>query len=818
MQDPHGRRGWLMTFNRLDCRSLLMSIAVAWMGTVSMARAENGAAVEPAHSLWQMPLMFEELEDGGGRFMCRGTGYGVFVSPGEAAIILNQGRPPDPAAFRAGRGGVPGEGPRNEQSVIRLKLRGSNQQPQAAGLEEVPTRLNYLLGNDPNRWRRSKPAYSRVRYAEVYPEIDLVYYGNQRQLEFDFVVRPGGDPAVIQLDVTGSERVEIDAQGDLVMHTAAGPARQRKPVVYQDLAGHRRQVTARYVVSETEIPGSTSPRWTVGFAVGQYDQSKPLVIDPVLVYSGLLGGSGNDVGWSVAVDSGGNTVVVGTTLSLNFPVTNALYTNFSGNPTFPPNAPPRDVFVAKIDPSGTNLIFSTFLGGTQDDAAYAVALDSADNIYLAGQTDSTNFPVTLNALSTNIHGTNILGYYAYDAFMTKLDASGSTLLYSSYLGGTNTDVGVGVAVDDAREVYVTGFTASPDFEFDNSMTGFFGGEYDAFLMKLSAVDRRVFYTVLWGGDADDRAQAVAVDPSHSAVVVGITDSYNFPVTGAFQTNYGGGDSDAFVTKWAPNGTNQIYSTYLGGYSADTGLNVAVDAAGRAFATGATASLNFPTNNALFRTNSGLVDAFVTELDPTGSTLVYSTYFGGTGVDEGWGIALGPDGSAYIAGNTTSTNLAITGRIQNGSLGLTNVLVFGLAPAGAAVQYSVALGGFGSSFGTDVALDADGNALVTGVSGSPSFPLLPSTNGLPHGSAATNAILAKIHPGALTLSAQAVGANGVAVTWPALFQYYAPQSINVIPATNLWTTLTNPPAVIGTNLVLVITNTTGNSFFRLAPRP
>jgi len=766
--------------------------------------------------IWKTPLIFEPAGDTG-RFFCRGSGYGVTLSAVESAIILEKSS--GPTGRQIGRGRTATARSEVERYRVRLRLQGSNPDAPAAGLEELPTRLNYLMGSDPSRWRRSQPAYARVRYSEVYPHIDLVYYGNQRRLEHDFIVHPGGDPARIRLEIDGAERVEIDAAGDLIMHTPAGTARQYKPVAYQEASGQRQPVEARYVLTEIPGIGAVWPRWNVEFEIGDYDPAVPLIIDPVLVYSGLLGGSGVDVGWSLAVDSLGNTVMVGTTLSTNFPVSNALDPEFNGDPALLPNAPPQDVFISKVDRSGTNLIFSTYLGGTGDDAAYSVVLDSSDNIYLAGQTDSTNFPVTLNAVSTNIYGTNLYGIYPYDAFLTKLDPGGSTLLYSTYLGGTNADIGVGVALDDARDAYVTGFTTSPGFGLIDSETPNFSGSFfHAFLTKVTARDSNVFYTIVWGGSGDDRPQAVAVDASHSAVVVGFTDSFNFPVNNALQTNNGGGTADAFVTKWGPSGTNRVYSTYLGGYYDDGAFNVTVDATGQTFVTGTTASPNFPVSQALFPTNNGLTDVFVSVLNAAGSSFVYSTYFGGSGVDESLGIALKPDGSAYVAGNTTSTNLLVTGRIQNAPLGLTNVLVFGLAPGGTSVVYSVALGGTGNSFGTDVALDADGNALVTGVSGSTAFPLLPSTNGLPNVPGATNVILAKIHPGDLRLSAQTDGAGAVALSWPELFRYYAPQSTNVIPATNAWTAVTNPPTLVGTNLVVTLTNTAGNSFFRLAPRP
>src|SRR5205807_41955 len=385
-------------------------------------------------------------------------------------------------------------------------------------------------------------------YDDLYPGIDLIYDGTQRHLEYDFVVRPGADPHRIALRLQGADRLEVDSQGDLVLHTAAGVIRQRKPAIYQEIGAVRKEIPGGYVLSGAQQRG---------FQVAAYDATRPLVIDPVLVYSTYLEGSVDDYGYGIAVDGSGNAYVTGYTVSTDFPTTaGAFQTTARGN---------NDAFVAKINPSGSALVYSTYLGGNANDNGYGIAVDGSGNAYVTGSTTSPDFPTTAGAFQPDYGGAPN-GGAPQDAFVTKINPSGTALVYSTYLGGNGADYGTGIAVDAQGSAYVTGYTFSSDF----------------------------------------------------------------PTTpGAFQTAKRG-NSSTFVTKFNPAGTALVYSTFLGGNggdgnisTSDVGNGITVDGSGSAYVTGSTASPDFPTTaGAVQPTFGGLEDAFVTKFNPTGTALVY----------------------------------------------------------------------------------------------------------------------------------------------------------------------------------------------------
>ena len=434
----------------------------------------------------------------------------------------------------------------------------------------------------------------------------------------------------------------MDARGDLLIHTDSGAIRQPKPLVYREQSGARKEIAGGYM-----LVGSRR----LGFHVGNYDQSKPLIIDPMLLYSTYLGGSGDDFGFSIAVDPAGNTYVTGRTNSANFPTTTgALDTTSNGA---------DDAFVTKLDPTGASLVYSTYLGGSSTDVGYRIAVDPAGNAYVAGYTNSANFPTTPVAFDTTFNGGPL------DAFVTKLNPSGASLVYSTYLGGGNEDVGQAIAVDPAGNVYVGGWTDSANFPttvgaFDTTYSGNPGGiisNYDGFVTKLNSIGASPVYSTYLGAGNPDWVYAIAVDTAGNAHVAGYTGSANFPTTpGAFNTSFNGGDYDAFVTKLNATGAAPLlYSTYLGGSSTDLILGIAVDSAGNAYAAGRTNSANFPTTTGVFDTShNGGLDVFVTKLPPTGASLVYSTYLGGGGDDYGAAITVDPAGtSACVTGSTNS---------------------------------------------------------------------------------------------------------------------------------------------------------------------
>jgi beta-propeller repeat-containing protein len=646
------------------------------------------------------------------RFLARGPGYSLFLTPTDAVLTLIK---PESLARKPAHGR---SAPREQATgtVLHMKFAGANRASRVAGLEELPGKANYFIGSDPAKWRTNVPTYAKVQYRDVYPGIDLVYYGNQRQLEYDFVVRRGADPTRIVLGFQGADKVEVDVQGDLVLHTAAGPIRQQKPVIYQEVGGVRKEIPGGYVLKG---------KHQVGFKVARYDARQPLVIDPVLFYSTFLGGSGEDSSPAIAVDAAGNAYVTGRTFSPDFPTTAGAFQASFGDGSF-------HAFVTKLNSSGSALVYSTYLGGSGADAGSGIAVDTSGQAFVTGNTNSSNFPTTTTAFQTTYGGGGCC-----DAFVTQLNAAGSGLVYSTYLGGSGDDEGNAIAVDPAGNAYVSGLTDSTNLP---TTAGAFqtthAGGFDAFVTKLDPAGASLVYSTYLGGGGSDggSSNGIAADASGNAYVTGTTDSTDFPTTmGAFQTTYGGGISDAFVTKLDPAGAALVYSTYLGRSGEDWGSAIAVEAAGNAYLTGGTFSPDFPTTMGAFQTiyGGGISDGFVTKLNSSGSALVYSTYLGGSGGDAGFGIAVDTAGKAFVAGNTNSSNFPTTmtafQRTYGGG-GCCDAFVTQLDAAGSALVYSTYLGGSGNDGGSAIAVDAlpGSNAYVTGFTNSADFPTTEGT--------------------------------------------------------------------------------------------
>ncbi len=674
----------------------------------------------------KLPLYFEVNQgqtDAQVKFLSRGRGYTLFLTPTEAVLVLRS-RPSaisdkqSASTLQANMTDEP------SQTVLRMKLVGSNPAPNVMGLDELPGKSNYFIGNDPKKWRTNVPTYARVRHKDVYPAVDLVYYGDQRQLEYDFVVSPGADPKAITLAFEGAEKLEIDDRGDLLLHTAGGEIRLHKPLIYQGINGAKQPIPGRYVLKD---------KHQVGFSVAAYDLSKPLVIDPVLNYSSYLGGSATDEGFAIAVDATGNAYVTGSTGSVNFPTTmGAFQTAFGGF---------KDAFVTKVNAAGSGLAYSTYLGGSLDDQGQSITVDSAGNAYLTGFTSSTNFP-TASPVQASTGG-------GYDAFVAKVDPSGSTLVYSTYLGGNSDDRGRGIAVDGTGNTYVTGRTFSANFPTTNPLQAAFGGVFDAFVTKLNAAGSALVYSTYLGGTNDDRGQSIAVDTAGNAYVTGTTFSADFPTASPLQAAFGG-DRDAFVTKVNSAGSVLVYSTYLGGSGRDEGHGIAVDSAGSPYVTGSTQSNNFPTASPLQAAFGGFFDAFVTKLNAAGSALVYSTYLGGTNDDRGQSIAVDTAGNAYVTGKTGSADFPTTSPFQSThGLGGLDAFVTKVNSAGSALVYSTYLGGSGTDEGHGIAVDASDNTYVTGKTDSTNFPTASPFQAVKASS--TDAFIAKIVDAAAVLA-------------------------------------------------------------------
>ena len=596
----------------------------------------------------------------------------------------------------------------NKAVALQLTFLGANPKTTIRGRRLRAGRVNYLLGSDPARWHTGLPTYGQVVYRDLWPGVDMVFGGAAGRLKYEFLLRPGAKVQRIRLAYRGADGLSVDKAGGLRIRTALGVLTDTRPRSYQQVGGRRVPVGSRFALGG-------KPATAFGFAVGRYDPRRPLVIDPGLAYSTFLGGSGFDVG-TIAVDAAGNAYLAGQTSSADFPTSaGVLDAGLSGN---------YDAFVAKLNPAGSALLYSTFLGGSSNDAGNGIRLDASGDAYLTGSTISADFPTSPGAFDTSYNG-------GTDAFVAKLNPAGSALLYSTLLGGSGSTSGSGIALDAAGDAYVTGNTDAADFPttVDAFDTSFNGGQ-DVFVAKLNPAGSALLYSTLLGGSGSadyDQAFAIALDAAGDAYVTGNTDAADFPTSpGAFDTSHNGGQ-DVFVTKLDPAGSALLYSSFLGGSADDLALGIALDAAGDAYVTGMTSSANFPTSAGVLDASlSGSSDAFVAKLNPGGSALLYSSFLGGSADDQGVGIALDPGGDAYLTGMTSSQDFPTTmgafdTSFNGGSSGVGDAFVTKLNPGGSALLYSSFLGGSSGDGAVGIALDAAGGAYATGNTTSADFP-------------------------------------------------------------------------------------------------
>lgn len=652
---------------------VLLTAAFPWI-----AKADGPPAqAQFAESYGKLPLSFEENQGQTAdevKFLSRGAGYSLFLTPTEAVMALRKPKSPSasgkaqslpPVRMNSHLHGFMAEARENpaaqhpktqnpeepQTAVLRMRLAGAREPSSIVGKDRQPGTANYLKGRDPGQWRTGVATYGKVEYQGVYPGVDLVYYGRQRQLEYDFIVAPGADPKQIRLNFAangkdGEQAVtpRLDANGDLLLPTEGGEVRLHKPLVYQDVNGQRREIDGRFVLFPASSPpltleeGRGEGNLQVGFQVAEYDHDWPLVIDPVLVYSTYLGGGDNDLGQRIAVDSDGNSYVSGYTWFYDFPAVNAKYPYYAGKY--------YDAFVSKLSANGHTVLYSTYLGGNDYDWGLGIAVDGSGNAYVSGHTLSSDFPM-VNARYPHFWGHS-------DAFVFKLSANGQTVLYSTYLGGGSDDACYGIAVDDSGNAYVSGYTYSSNFPTVNAKYPYSGGSSDAFVTKLSANGQAVLYSTYLGGSSMDNGINIAVDRRGNAYVIGETSSLDFPTVNSKYPHLRG-SQDAFAFKLSSNGQTILYSTYLGGSSDDLGYGIAVDSSGNAYVSGSTYSSDFPTVNSRYpRLREGGY-AFVSKLSADGQSVIYSSYLGGNGGDTGHGIAVDSGGNAYVTGETWSSN-------------------------------------------------------------------------------------------------------------------------------------------------------------------
>lgn len=561
------------------------------------------------------------------RFITRGPGFTLLLTPKQAIWVLPAARVDRSSSlpFKPGASTQP-------IRVIRMCFLGLNSNLQVIGDRVSSARVSYFRGMDPAGWQGHIPTYHRVVYRKIYPGTDLIFHADRGPLEYDFVLSPDADPNRIRFNFEGTDSATIGPDGELELATEAGMIRQIVPHVYQVIGGRRTELSGRYRLYQD---GS------VGFVVSRYDRTLPLTIDPVLDFSTYLGGSRGDVAGGVAVDSEGNIYIAGSTGSLDFPLLGAVQDQFAGGGT-----PNGDVFVTKLDPSASSVIYSTYIGGGTTDIARSIAVDSEGRAIVTGTTFSTDFPATPGSFQTNCSG--------LCPFVTRLSADGSQLSYSTFVGRGD---GAAVAVDASGQASITGQTSSSNFPTANAFQPIKGGQADAFVAKLNGVGSSLVFSTFLGGKSDENLtgkQDIATDSAGNIYVVGRTRSSDFPLKNAVQGALQGTE-DAFVSKLSPSGS-LIYSTFLGGSDEDQGSGISADMQGSAYVTGYTLSSDFPTQNAFQQNFAGGIpfgDAFVTKVAPAGGSLVFSTFLGGQSGDTANDIAVDGQGRAVVVGSAAS---------------------------------------------------------------------------------------------------------------------------------------------------------------------
>jgi hypothetical protein len=696
------------------CAAQQPGLAAAQAPTTSTPR---GAAASYAN----LPMTFESnvgQTDPQVKFLSRGSGYVIFLTPGGIVFSAR-------SQFVANTGTESNSQVASTQAsatVIQLNLVGANPNPTAVGETPQAGKVNYFIGRDRSKWQTNVSTYGKVHYKDVYPGIDLVYYGNPSQLEYDFEIAAGADPSQIQFEVKGADKVSVDSTGDLVLQTKQGALQVKSPVLYQTFNGMKIPVTGGF-----SIKSSTR----VGFSLQGYDHTKPLVIDPVLLYSTYLGGLANDQAMSIVADSNGSAYVTGWTQSANFPLA-------SQGPV--PGG--TNAFIAKLDVSGSTLLYADFIGGSSEDYGQALTLDSSNNAYVTGYTCSGDFPI-VNGFQTSMNG-------CWDGFISKISADGSTLLYSTYLGGTNGSNPSSIAVDSSNDIYVAGYTNSADFPVQNAFQSTvspnqnnYYGQY-GFVTHLTADGSTLVYSTYLSGNTNvvqncntpcwpspyGYIQGIALDASSNAYVTGYTNTYNFPTTdGAYMPSQNTPNDAQIgtVSEFSSSGT-LLYSTYFGSTNGDptTPSAIAVDSLGSAYITGfAYSDGSFPV------TTPNLCDpgangwscgfGFVTKFNPTGTGLAYSTFLPASNFATPQSIVLDAQTNAYILSSVNGGGMTLVAPIE-AYTGQGDLLLTEIDPTGSIQVFSTYLGGNGYDYPGGIALDPSGNIYVSGNTNSSDFPV------------------------------------------------------------------------------------------------
>ena len=582
---------------------------------------------------------------------------------------------------------------------LKLSFVGANPQLQLEPFNWLETHLSYFIGNDPDKWHADVPVWGGVRYVDLYPGIDLLVAGEGGRAAHWIVAREGADLSQVRLQVEGADYITLD--GDtLLVGTATGQC--VLPLLQVSGSGARVEGQATVEGSQVVAP------FAAAVAAAQAATALAAVD---LAYSTFLGGAASDYGYDVIVDGQGSAYVVGTAWAVDFPVTAGVFdTVHNGN---------SDVFVAKLNPAGSGLVYATFLGGADNDNGYGIDLDGAGNAYVTGQTCSSDFPALATSYDWLYNGSG-------DAFVTKLNTTGTALHYSTFVGGTSIESGEGIAVDPTGQAHIAGVTHSLNFPvtvgaLDTSM----GGVCDGFVVKMNAAGSAMLFATYLGGGSAEVLYGIDVDLMSNACVTGYTASADYPCTLGALDNTLGGSQDALFARIGAAGNLLVYSTYLGGGANDGGWDLAVDSSGKAYLTGETASVAFPVSAAAFDTsfNGGAYDAFVVNIDLAGA-MVYGTFYGGNQDDRGRSIAIDAGENAHIVGFSNSVDLPMrpgSYDSSHGSPGVVDAFVAKLNHGGTALPYATYLGGAQADSGQGVAIDAGGYTYVTGYTASSDFP-------------------------------------------------------------------------------------------------
>lgn len=618
------------------------------------------------------------------------------------------------------------------RSRVSMNLDGANQASFVA-VEPMASKTNYFIGNDPTAWQTDIPNYKQLFAKDVYSGIDLRYYGTNEQLEHDFIVNPGADYQQIAMLFEGQDSLSLDPSGNLVLKAGDVDLLLHAPVTYQDTELGKKNISSKFVIEGSSVKIAVND---------EFDLQRPLVIDPVLTlnYSTYIGGGAVENAHTIRVDNGGNAYVAGFTSSTDFPTASPYQGSFGGGS--------GDAFISKLDPTGSSLLFSTYLGGSAIDLARNIAFDSSGDAYIVGQTASADFPVVSPYQGSFAGG-------SADGFIAKLTSSGS-LAYATFVGGSGEDVVYGAAMSGINDIYFSGFTDSTDFPVTGGafQTANAGGQ-EAFASKLDVAGSTLLYSTYLGGTDSDVAIAMTIDTADNAYILGASTSGDFPTASPYQAaNANPGSADNFVTKLDPTGSSLIYSTYLGGTGTDypTSNEIALDGSDNVFVSGFTDSTDFPVTGGSYQgVNAGGIDAYVTKLDATGSGLIYSTYLGGSGNDFSEGLALNSSYEVYITGQTDSSDFPVNSAFQVSNGGGVDAFVARFNDTGSGILFSTYLGGAGNDFSHGVALDSIYDIYLAGQTTSTNFPTHLPYQASNAGS--SEAFVAKITSATVTLQGQ-----------------------------------------------------------------